>query len=88
MDTSPKCDHMTAADGACPNCAPAARNGAIPAEVETWVIDPTPPDLLAWARQTFDEAEYLALLREVEQTGGVRFEEFIGEVEARATRRG
>jgi hypothetical protein len=42
------------------------------------------PDLLAWARQTFDEEEFLAHLREIEATGGLRFEDFIAEVEARA----
>jgi hypothetical protein len=42
------------------------------------------PDLLAWARQTFDEEEFLADLREIEATGGLRLEDFIAEVEARA----
>jgi hypothetical protein len=42
------------------------------------------PDLLAWARQTFDEEEFLAELREIEATGGLRLEDFIAEVEARA----
>ena len=43
-----------------------------------------PPDLLEWARQTFDEAEFLAHVREIEATGGLRLEDFIAELEARA----
>ena len=43
-----------------------------------------PPELLAWARQTFDEEEFLADVREIEATGGLRLEDFIAEVEARA----
>ena len=43
-----------------------------------------PPEILAWARQTFDEEEFLADIREMEATGGVRLEEFIAELEARA----
>jgi hypothetical protein len=44
-----------------------------------------PPELLAWARQTFDEAEFLTHVREVEATGGLRLEDFAAELEARAT---
>ena len=43
-----------------------------------------PPDMLAWAQQTFDEEEFLADIREIEATGGVRLEDFLPEVEARA----
>jgi hypothetical protein len=43
-----------------------------------------PPEILEWARQTFDEEEFLAQVREIEATGGVRLEDFIAEVEARA----
>jgi hypothetical protein len=43
-----------------------------------------PPDLLEWARQTLDEAEFLAHVREMEATGGVQLEAFIAELEARA----
>ncbi len=46
-----------------------------------------PPELLEWARQTFDEAEFLAQVREIEATGGVRLEDFITELEARARSR-
>jgi hypothetical protein len=43
-----------------------------------------PPDLLEWARQTFDEEEFLREVREIEATGGLRLEDFIAELEARA----
>jgi hypothetical protein len=43
-----------------------------------------PPDLLAWARQTFDEEDFLKQIREIETTGGVRLEDFITELEERA----
>ncbi|HVS36327.1 MAG TPA: hypothetical protein VMS17_12225 [Gemmataceae bacterium] len=42
-------------------------------------------EILEWARQTFDEGEFLARVREVEATGGRRLEDFISELEARAT---
>jgi hypothetical protein len=44
-----------------------------------------PPEILEWARQTFDEAEFLAHIREIEATGGgLRLEDFLAELEARA----
>lgn len=43
-----------------------------------------PPEMLAWARQTFDEKEFLADMREIEATGGVQLADFIAELEARA----
>ncbi|HEX5271875.1 MAG TPA: hypothetical protein VFW33_15360 [Gemmataceae bacterium] len=43
-----------------------------------------PPEILAWAQQTFDEQEFVADMREIEATGGVRLEDFIRELEARA----
>jgi ribosomal protein L32 len=96
MTSCPECGHPIEAH-TCPNCGEGPANGAAPtagrkpkppAEVSGWVTEKTPPDLVAWARQTFDEAEFLAGVREVEQTGGVKFEEFIGEIEERVRRRG
>jgi len=49
--------------------------------VANWSIEHSSPDVLAWARQTVNEAEFLAALREVEQGGGHRFEDFIDEIE-------
>lgn len=46
-------------------------------------MEPVPAELLEWARQTFDEEDYQAGVREIQQTGGVRFEDFIGEIEER-----
>jgi hypothetical protein len=43
-----------------------------------------PPEILEWARQTFDEQEFLKQVREMEATGGLRLEDFIAELEARA----
>ena len=42
-----------------------------------------PPEIVEWARQTFDEEEFLAHVREIEATGGLQLEEFIADVEAR-----
>ena len=70
---------------ACPRCGHAAANGTsprpVPNEVAGWERYETPPDVLDKARREFDEGEYLAEVREIERTGGVRFEDFIGEVE-------
>ncbi len=84
----PGCGQEMAEGIACPHCAGSVRNGVVPpAEVRSWAVEKTPQDLLAWARQTFDEKEFLAGVRENEQTGGVQFEELIGEIEERAKRR-
>jgi hypothetical protein len=45
---------------------------------------PVPPELLAWARQTFDAQEFLEGVREIEATGGEPLESFIAAVEAAA----
>jgi hypothetical protein len=44
--------------------------------------EPVPPELLAWARQTFDVQEFMDGVREIEATGGRSFESLIAEVEA------
>jgi hypothetical protein len=43
-----------------------------------------PPEILEWARQTFDEEEFLMHVREINATGGLRLEDFLPELEARA----
>jgi hypothetical protein len=43
---------------------------------------PVPPELLAWARQTFDTREFLDGVRDIEATGGLPLEAFIAELEA------
>jgi hypothetical protein len=96
----PKCGHpVTDEAAACAHCGQALANGAMPqainparkptppAEVSGWTMDRTPPDLREWARQTFSEEEFAQQVREIEQTGGVKFEDFIGEIEERVKRR-
>jgi hypothetical protein len=51
---------------------------------EPFSRDTIPPEMLAWARQTFDEEEFLADIREMEATGGVQLEDFLAELEGRA----
>lgn len=43
-----------------------------------------PREIVEWARQTFDEEEFLTRVREIEATGGLQLEDFIAEIEARA----
>jgi hypothetical protein len=84
----PKCGHETAPEAACPACGHGAVNGATirrdpppPPEVAGWNIERPTPEMLEEARRTFDEAEYLAGVREIERTGGVSFEEIMAEIE-------
>jgi hypothetical protein len=51
---------------------------------EPFPREPMPPEIVEWARQTFDEEEFLTRVREIEATGGLQLEDFIAEVEARA----
>lgn len=44
---------------------------------------PVPPDLLAWARQTFDLEEFEEQVRQMQRSGGGKqLDDFIGELEA------
>jgi hypothetical protein len=43
-----------------------------------------PLEMLDWARQTFDENEFLTQVREIEASGGLPLEAFLAAVEARA----
>jgi hypothetical protein len=49
--------------------------------VSGWTRYQTPPDLLTWARQTCHEDEFVAALREVEQTGGLELKDLLPELE-------
>lgn len=51
---------------------------------EPFARERIPPEILEWVRQTFDEEEFLRHVREIEATGGLRLEDFIAELEARA----
>jgi hypothetical protein len=55
--------------------------------VAGWVIETTPPEMLEEEIRKFNEEEFRAQVREIEQTGGVRFQEFIGEIEGIVKRR-
>ncbi len=56
---------------------------AEPSDTGRPVPVPVPPELLAFARQTFDMKEYLEGVREIQETGGHSFESLIAEVETR-----
>ena len=45
-------------------------------------IYPVPPILLAWAKQTFNMQEYLDNVRDIQENGGVTFEQVIADAEA------
>jgi len=49
---------------------------------EPFPREPIPPELLAWAQQTFDVQEFMEGVREIEATGGHTFDSLIAEVEA------
>jgi hypothetical protein len=89
----PKCGRQPTPDAsACPDCGQELKNGAVsqpgavqkpptPPEVAGWIIHPLPPGYLEQERQTFNEEEFLAALREVERTGGRELKDFIHELE-------
>jgi hypothetical protein len=88
--TCPKCGHETAADAPSSTCGHAGVNGLSkparvkpppPPEAANWVIEPVPPEVAEHFRQTFNEEEFLAEMRETMKTGGVRFEDIIDEIE-------
>jgi hypothetical protein len=102
MNTTPcpKCGYPTDAEAqACVNCGHAMANGAVrqlkgpvqkpppPPEVANWVIEKVPPEMIEEALGTFNEEEWQADLREIEKTGGLRFEDFIDEIEEIVKRR-
>ncbi len=61
------------------------RNWALPRFLPNY--QPVTPELLEWARRTFNEEEFLAGLREIEATGGVEITDLIQEPEQEATSR-
>lgn len=82
------CGHETVPGAVCSGCGHAADNGVVdglkplpPPEAANWIIEHPSPDMLASARQTFNEAEFVAALREVEQGRGLHFEDFVDEIE-------
>jgi hypothetical protein len=55
-----------------------------PSSPEPFPRETIPPEIMEWARQTFDEKEFRERIQEIERTGGVQLEKFIAEIEARA----
>ena len=55
-----------------------------PNQSEPFPRERIPREILEWARQTFDEEEFLTHIREIEATGGLQLEDFMTELEARA----
>jgi len=99
MIPCPECGHQTTTEAtACEKCGHALKNGDVrshnvpgqkppPPEVAGWVIEKVPPEMIEEARRTFNKEEFLAEVREMERTGGVKFEDFIGEIEEIVNRR-
>lgn len=56
----------------------------VPTPPEPFPREPIPPEVLAWARETFDLDEFMADVREVMEGRGVPLESFIHELEALA----
>jgi hypothetical protein len=79
------CGHALANGSASRGTSPASKPP--PPETASWLIERTPPEMLEEARRAFDESEYLAAVREVDETGGVKFEDLIGEIEEVVKRR-
>lgn len=80
----PKCGREATTDVACVGCGQVAVNGTVavpPPEAAGWVIERPSPEMLEEARRTFDEAGFLAGVREIEAGGGHRLENFIDEIE-------
>ncbi len=59
-------------------------NSGQPNPSEPFPREAIPPEIVEWARQTFDEEEFLAQIREIEESGGLQLDDFIAEIEARA----
>lgn len=87
--TCPKCG-PAAGGTVCPGCGHAVTNGSarptsvkppMPPAAADWVIHPVPPEVLKGLREAFDEAEFVAALREVERTGGVPIDTLTAEIE-------
>jgi hypothetical protein len=97
MSSCPQCNHEIAAGAM--SCSACGRllNGTAPAEAGGTTQQSTrplaqvsgklPPELMEWARQQFNEEEFLAGLREIQETGGLELKDFIQDLEQEATSR-
>lgn len=79
------CGRATNIEQSCSACANTngGAHSAPPPEVADWVIEPVPPEIADHFRQTFDEAEYLAAVRELDRTDGVQIDDLIADLERR-----
>jgi endogenous inhibitor of DNA gyrase (YacG/DUF329 family) len=84
IEHCPKCGHNVSAEAAvCPACGGPVNGLAAPGSVEL-PFAKLSPELLEWARRDFNEEEFLAGLREIEETGGLELKDFIQELEQEA----
>jgi hypothetical protein len=82
MPTSPE----RAGTGSSPSNGPGPGNWNLPGVTDGFPFAKLSPELLEWARQQFSEEEFLAGLREIEETGGLEFRDLLPELEERAGR--
>lgn len=95
----PACGHQITADNpACPGCGHSRIDGTVPSakaafqkpsppdEVTSWITYKTPPEIIDEMRRTFDEAAFLAELRDAELKGGCELKDFIHKLEQEASR--
>jgi hypothetical protein len=84
---------MTA--GTCPDCGHSQRNGnplsapedATPHNGHQMSHGKVPPELREWAIRNFNLEEFMAGVREIQETGGVELKDFIHELEQEAAPR-
>ena len=95
--TCPKCGSQAdAATPACPGCGHALLNGVsslptnpaekppVPPGLAGVVFQKLTPEQMERARQTFNMEEFQAGVREIEETGGLQFEDFVEELQRAA----
>ncbi len=93
----PTCGHQTATDAtACPGCGNVLMNGALPSPAKPYrkpppppeltgrVFEKVPPEIIEETLGPFNLEQFLAAEREIEETGGLRFEDFVEELERAA----
>lgn len=93
----PRCNRDLAGDAVtCPECghtvngAPLPDAGTSRHQSTSPLIPPSEklsPELMAWVRQQSSEEEFLAGLREIQESGGLELKDFIQELEQEAAPR-
>jgi hypothetical protein len=82
VETCPVCGHRL--NGAALPQGAASLQRSTPPELPSTKLS---PELLEWARQQFHEEEFIAGLREIQDTGGLELKDFIQELEQEAATR-